>query len=484
MRHDIKELIERLEEKIRSGRDEKTGKIEQEKVLAATQGDREARHFCINMIYTALQSLKLSEKAADGYIKSYHINYFENTFCDNPEGPVEQALSLLFEKYSVGPDGSFEHKLQKLAEIAYQEIYGYSVVDPLVHDNAFDEVGCNRYDYIWVQHKGIKRRVPKLRFADEATYKKIIEDRLVSTSMQEMNTGNPLIYCMLKNGCRVTALCPPLSRHHAVGIRVFNFNRLDAEKQERFLKGKLRRLLEILVKKGRRNIAVIGEQGSGKTTLADIITSMTDENASIGLAENIHELNLSEKYPEKNIIEIQYSERFSPSDALVIFFRLNRDIVILGEVRDPAEAFEVIKAMLRQARGSIMTFHTSSVERLVHDMPQLLMQSGHYKDYRVAQFDVADAVDIVIQIKLDRNTGERFIYRVAEITAMSDTMSYRIKNLFRYDKDKKRYIVNKTGLSNEMLSSCLEYELDSSDIDNIRKIFEIEDGEGEEYEYD
>ena len=77
----------------------------------------------------------------------------------------------------------------------------------------------------------------------------------------------------------------------------------------------------------------------------------------------------------------------------------------------------MIKAMLRQARGSLFTFHSSSIRRMIHDLRQLLMQTGYYTDYREAQFDVADAVDIVIQISLDRVTGDRYVSRISEVAA-------------------------------------------------------------------
>jgi pilus assembly protein CpaF len=77
----------------------------------------------------------------------------------------------------------------------------------------------------------------------------------------------------------------------------------------------------------------------------------------------------------------------------------------------------MIKAMLRQSRGSLFTFHSSGVRRMVHDLRQLLMQTRYYTDFKEAQFDVADAVDIVIQISLDRVTGARYVSRISEVSA-------------------------------------------------------------------
>ena len=95
-------------------------------------------------------------------------------------------------------------------------------------------------------------------------------------------------------------------------------------------------------------------------------------------------LVISDKYPVKNVVELQYGKQFEPSSITEMFFRFNRDIVIYGEVRNPFDAFKTIKAMLRQARGSLFTFHSSSAVRMIHDFRQLLMQMKYYSDYREA----------------------------------------------------------------------------------------------------
>nr|WP_242855632.1 ATPase, T2SS/T4P/T4SS family [Ruminiclostridium josui] len=239
-----------------------------------------------------------------------------------------------------------------------------------------------------------------------------------------------------------------------------------------FVENRIARIIELLAGKGRRNVAIIGEQGSGKTTAADeLIIKQLDADISIGLAENIHELNISSNYPGKNIVELQYTKEFKPSDITEVFFRLNRDIVIYGEVRNSYEAFEMIKAMLRQARGSLFTFHSSSPRRMIHDIRQLLMQTGYYTDFREAQFDVADAVDLIIHIKLDRETGQRYVYKVSEVLACEENMTFEINDLFVFDMERGKYITTKNGLSKQQLLSCMEYEFTKSDAEELSRLF-------------
>lgn len=471
---------------------EKLSDCERDMKLLSTEGSEEAREYTRNRVNFILGELHehIREDNIDSLISSYHVDYHKNPFSGgdaaNLEKPVDRDIEANFCRYVVNPGAGFEKKLAKLAQIVYQELYGYGILDELIFESEFNEVACNRSDYIWIQYRGIKRRIPNpgFKFPDEESYCKMVENRLVSTAKHEMNAGDPLIQAVLRNGFRVTALRPPLSRYFTVNVRLFIYKQISSEACNRFMNEKMRRLVELLAAKGRRNIAIIGEQGSGKTTAADeLVIKNLDDDLSIGLAESIHELAVSVKYPGKNVVELQYAGKFSPSDITEMFFRLNRDIVIYGEVRSAAEAFEMIKAMLRQARGSLFTFHSSGVRRMVHDLRQLLMQTGCYTDYREAQFDVADAVDLVIQIKLDRATGLRYVHRISEIAADEDSMGFEVNDLFIYDRDSGKYLVNRNGLCKSSVESCLEYEMNLHDITALRDMFTIKPGEEDHFGY-
>jgi hypothetical protein len=120
---------------------------------------------------------------------------------------------------------------------------------------------------------------------------------------------------------------------------------------------------------------------------------------------------------------------------------------------------------------------------MIHDLRQLLMQTRFYTDYREAQFDVADAVDIVIQIKLDRSSGTRYVYRISEVTADESNMSFSIRDLLSFDMVNHKYIINKEGLSSAALNSCLEYEMTLEDVSIVKELFTIGPEEKELFEY-
>ena len=456
--------------------------------IMATKGDLKARNYLKNQIYFTLGEMNelVNFETIDQLLAQYHIDYYVNIFYRHEIENESNYLCNNYEKFTISSSSTFDEKLLKLTQIVYQELYGFGIIDELIFDGEFNEVACNRFDYIWVQFEGVKSKIsnPNFRFADEKTYNSLVDSRFTITAKEELNAGNPLSYSVLLNGTRVTALRPPISKSFTVNFRNFIAINKKSDKTQKLLGKKISRLLELLVCKGRRNVAIIGEQSAGKTTAADeLIISKLSDSLGIGLAENIHELNISGKHPNKNVVELQYTKNFRPSDITEIFFRLNRDITILGEVRGSDEALEMIKAMLRQARGSFFTFHSSGVNRMIHDLRQLLMQTSYYKSFLEAQFDVADAVDLAIHIKLDRSSGKRYIYKISEIIANGRDMSFEVIDLCVFDKSKGMYGIRKEGIGKSTIESCMEYEMDEKDKHEILDLFSISGEEKNEFFY-
>jgi pilus assembly protein CpaF len=200
---------------------EKQQKTEQRYKLSATDGCEDSRHYMLARIYDFLGGMKdsINPSGIDNILLKYRIDYFNNLYTGGNTGlaktPIDLEIERYFRRYSISREDSFELKLRKLAQIVYQELYGYSILDELVFESEFDEVACNRPDYIWVQYKGIKRKIPNpaFCFANEDVYRRIIENRITAAAREEMNAGEPFVNCILKNGFRVTAARPPLSRH-------------------------------------------------------------------------------------------------------------------------------------------------------------------------------------------------------------------------------------------------------------------------------
>ncbi len=253
----------------------KLHEIEMRQRELSTKGLPEARDLMIEKIFICLKSIsEITPFNIDSLIEQYHINYYKNIYTGDIIEFGENTIDLEIEDYCnrfrITTDNTYEEKLEKLSQIVYQETYGYSVIDELLFsigdETLINEIGCNRYDYIWIQFKGVKRQIPNFdfKFLNEEVYNKIIENRITSDSSSEMNQEEPIINCSLKNGYRVTALRPYLSKYFTVNIRYIYSKNMNF-KFNNIMQDKMHDIIKIAVKRGRRNVCIMGEQGSGKT---------------------------------------------------------------------------------------------------------------------------------------------------------------------------------------------------------------------------
>lgn len=116
--------------------------------------------------------------------------------------------------------------------------------------------------------------------------------------------------------------------------------------------------------RGKKNIAVVGDTGSGKTTLMKAVCQYIAEHERIITIEDVRELFLP-KHP--NASHLLYSKgsqgvaKISPADLIGACMRLKPDRVLLAELRG-SEAFDFLKLMTAGHSGSITSFHAESCE--------------------------------------------------------------------------------------------------------------------------
>lgn len=449
--------------------------LHQKKIDQAAAGSPEAKGYVkeeILKICLKVLNNKISEENIDDIISQYHINYFENIYGDDPE----DSFYKLFENMVLYHDDDFETKLDRLVQIIYQELYGLGVIDELCEGH-IDETGVNGKDYIWIQVGGLKRQMKKLRFQSNGSLQKKVSNAISFDSKSDITASEPIVYCQRMNGSRVTAVIPPVAKYPILNIR--HFHLANVTKHDLVDKSTLTDLavkfIELIFQ-GRPNFLIIGQQGSGKSTLLRVLLNEVSDAIGIGTIENMFELNLDDYYPSKNVIALQSTEKFPADKLFELMLRQNRDIILLGEIRSSNEAVETINAMLRQCRGSAATFHSSSPTRAIHDLRNLCMRSSQYKDFLTAQFDVADAIDLVLEGRLDYVTGKRYINRISVVEADDENYKFEVKDIFKYDHA-TRTLLPVQCVSDEFMEKLLDYGMPIENIEKIKKLFKKDDDE-------
>lgn len=114
--------------------------------------------------------------------------------------------------------------------------------------------------------------------------------------------------------------------------------------------------------KQRKNIAVVGDTGSGKTTLMKALCLEIPRHERLVTIEDSRELELPR---HANKVHLLYAKgglaakRVSPSDLISACMRLFPDRVLLAELRG-SEAYDFLKLMTTGHSGSITSFHAES----------------------------------------------------------------------------------------------------------------------------
>ena len=212
---------------------------------------------------------------------------------------------------------------------------------------------------------------------------------------QEIGPQKPMLSAMLPDGERVQIVLPPAVE---VGTLSFSIRRpsawiksLEEYEQEgafaRYLWARSndldermadldvveRSLVECLDAKrlgdflhqavlAKKNIAVVGETGSGKTTLMKTLCQSIPADERLITIEDVRELLLPK---HGNRVHLLYSKggqgvaKVTPSDLIASTMRMKPDRVLLAELRG-GEAFDFLKLLTTGHSGSITSYHAES----------------------------------------------------------------------------------------------------------------------------
>ena len=212
---------------------------------------------------------------------------------------------------------------------------------------------------------------------------------------QEVGPSKPILSAMLPDGERIQIVVPPAVESDSISISIRKpsptirsftdyekdgtFSRyvwarpaeLDARRQDLGADDvelvhhlEANRLADffkaaVLAKK---NIAVVGDTGSGKTTLMKTVCQSIPLSERLITIEDVRELFLPR---HDNRVHMLYSKggqgvaQITPSDLIASSMRMKPDRVLLAELRG-AEAFDFLKLLTTGHSGSITSFHAES----------------------------------------------------------------------------------------------------------------------------
>lgn len=325
---------------------------------------------------------------------------------------------------------------------------------------------------ILLQVKGEPHEVEE-RFKDYDEVIAVMRRVLEFDRTKDLNIKNAMISARRKDGSRIQTVIPPVGKMPYLNIRKFESFMPTTEnmlKTDTLTKDEIE-VLGTLVK-GRANIVVIGEMGSGKTTFLKWLIQFFPNNLIIGTLETTFELNLDKLYPEKYFVQLE--ERL-PDYPLAIEFtamlRQNVDVILVGECRS-YEVNELIKAMSRGHSGSLGSAHSMGPIEVIDDFADMVLESGKAVDLGALKYRIARAVDLVVKFRKLPNR-KRVMAGLYEIVADEKSMSYSAVPLFEFELDEEDPKDNGRHIKKDTISDKLKYKLNSYGVSKseIERVF-------------
>lgn len=297
-------------------------------------------------------------------------------------------------------------------------------IEHLILDPDISEIMVNGPNHIFIEKAGHLQPVPQVKLTSESLM--VAVKNIARRLGDDISESKPILDSRLPDGSRVAAVLPPCSiQGVALTIRKFNshnFKMSDLVERGTLTVALAKQLREFVTE--RKNILICGGTASGKTTLTNILMESIPDQERVVLIEDTAEIHIQK--PDVLRFEARREQNGFPAvtirDLLKASLRHRPDRIIVGEIRG-GEAFDLLQLLNTGHSGTISTVHANSAAQGISRFTTCILQSGVEIPYRAIQTNIADTLNIIIQI--ERRPGIRFISEVIAIE--------------RYDPERQRY---------------------------------------------
>lgn len=307
-------------------------------------------------------------------------------------------------------------QIANLRQQALDEILGLGPLEPLLADADISDIMINTHSQVFVEKRG-KIYLTDIVFLGEKHLMGIIQ-RIVTRVGRRVDESSPMVDARLADGSRFNAIIPPLALDGSlVSIRKFKKNKMSLRDylQYESLSPQMCQFLEICGHI-RLNILISGGTGSGKTTLLNALSGHIDHGERVITIEDAAELSLSQPHvlrletrPASSEGSGEVTQRQLVKNAL----RMRPDRIILGEIRGE-EVIDVLQAMNTGHDGSMATIHANTPRDCMARLESLIGMSGVRIPEESMRYQIASAVQLVVQLQRMRD-GRRRITQIEEI---------------------------------------------------------------------
>lgn len=322
---------------------------------------------------------------------------------------------------------NYIEKLEIVIQTIYESSFGYGIVDRILTMN-LDGVSAGVSKDIlslWIFYKGTMIHFSCLKFEGEQELIRICKNIYRYGNYGQLSQTRGYITGNRKDGSRVVVMRPPFSESWVFFVRKFDIAK-QLELGDILIRDQtmcLRTILKWIVK-GCQVTGITGDQGCGKTTLLMALIGLIPHSYTIRTQELTFELQLRERYPERNIVSLRETEQIHGQEALDILKKTDGVVTILGEVATNEVASWLIQVSQTASLFTMFTHHAKTTKDLIEGLRNALLQAGGFRNEEIALKQVMTSVRFDIHMAKTRS-GERFVERVTEIVPIEEGVETR-----------------------------------------------------------
>jgi pilus assembly protein CpaF len=255
-----------------------------------------------------------------------------------------------------------------------------------------------------------------------------ILDRLLASTERQLNAKQPIVQARVLDGtARLTAAIPPVADRLSATVRRYTVRDVTLDElvaRDALTRGAAAFLWAVMQIRSR--IAISGEPGAGKTTLAAALLSAIPAAHCVRCCEEIRELAvpiMHGTYYEVRLPGVDGSGAIDLRALVKFVLAMRPDRIVVGEVRG-AEAFELTRAV-NAGCGFLCTVHANAAVDAINALVNAALMAGENVSERIVRKVFVEALDLVVHVDRDDVPGAdgRTRRRVTEITAVVPTLA-------------------------------------------------------------
>lgn len=426
---------------------------------------------------------KLIKEIRDYIVKQIQVSSFLFTKDEKQIETLQNHARRYLKEHN---DIISSNAIDELVNQVVLDIVGLGPLEPFRLDPDVKEIQCNNFENIYIHKTNGDVVLTNAKFDSEEDFIHTI-DKIADYNNKQFGYGAPRLQGILPDRMRVHAI------HYSIcdigcsmNIRKFP-KRLSLK--DIMASGSLTPEIAwflTLIPMTRRTFAACGGTGSGKTTLGTALFDYAPKDLSIISIEDTRELDFIQKNWRPLVTREANSEGEGAITIASLFkdcMRLSPDCIVVGEVRDPIDAYEMLQAYQTGHKGSFVTVHANSVGDFVTRMAGLINSSGRMNLFSAKEL-VTRAFDYVIFCEKDtinEKTGKKkqLVKGIAELVGFNYEKGEPILNVIfewvDYGADPilgtKRGKLEPTGnLPTKLFDAAKEYGIDFNE-EKFRKLF-------------